>query len=164
MKRRKRNGTNCCVTAPLRSIGEAAKKLRREVLRQNQKTRPFRPLKTKLKCGWCIKGFRDPDLFEIERQSLTLSMDALVVCLQLISSFRWKLIIADVEGAFLQGEPINRKNGKIFVKIPKEGVPGLNRDDVVEVTKCVYGLADAPRAWWLSFSKAGLMFFGYSSI
>ena len=55
MKRIKRNGTNCCVTAPLRSIGEAAKKLRREVLRQNQKTRPFRPLKTKLKCGWCIK-------------------------------------------------------------------------------------------------------------
>lgn len=94
-------------------------------------------------------------MFEIERQSLTLSMDALVVCLQLVSSFRWKLIIADAEGAFLQGEPINRKNGKIFVKIPKGGVPGLNSDDVVEVTKCVYGLADAPRAWWLSFSKAG---------
>ena len=92
-------------------------------------------------------------MFEIERQSLTLSTDALVVCLQLISSFRWKLIIADVEGAVLQGEPINRKNSKIFVKIPKGGVPGLNSDDVVQVTKCVYGLADA--AWWLSFSKAG---------
>ena len=38
-------------------------------------------------------------------------------------------MIADIEGTFLQWQPINRKHGKIFVKIPKEGIPGLNSDD-----------------------------------
>ena len=89
---------------------EGANKLRKEVLPERflesrfvetRKPDPSVPGNTKLKCRWCIKGFRDPDLFEIERQSPTLSMDALVVCLQLISSCRWKLMIADVEGAFL---------------------------------------------------------------
>ena len=55
--------------------------------------------------------------------------------------------VADVEGAFLQGKPLERKQGRLFVKIPREGILGQTSNDVVEVLKCVYGLCDAPRAW-----------------
>ena len=30
---------------------------------------------------------------------------------------------------------------------------GLGSNSVVELVKCVYGLCDAPRAWWLSFTR-----------
>ena len=143
-------------------VGKEAEKLRQEYPRERflesrcVKTRrpnPEIPGGMELKCRWCIKGFKDPDLFSLERQSPTLSMDSLAVCLQVLVSKKWELIISDVEGAFLQGEPLKRENGKIFVKIPKDGIPGQNGDDVVEVLKCVYGLVDAPRIWWQSFSR-----------
>lgn len=114
---------------------------------------PVNPGKSELKCRWCIKGFKDPDILELQRQSPTLSSEGLAVCLQLIASSKWRLVIADVEGAFLQGEPLQRQNGRLFVKIPKEGIPNHDNMDVVEVLKCVYGLVDAPRAWWSSFSQ-----------
>lgn len=80
-------------------------------------------------------------------------MEGLAVCLQIIASCKWRLVIADVEGAFLQGEPLAREQGRLFVKIPKEGIPKCDPNDVVEILKCVYGLVDAPRAWWVSFSN-----------
>ena len=90
---------------------------------------------------------------DLERQSPTLSMEGLSICLQILASMKWQLIIADVEGVFLQGEPLTRKGGRLFVKIPKEGVPNQSNEDVVEVLKSVYGLSDAPRAWWTNFSN-----------
>lgn len=143
-------------------VGKEAERLQQEYPKErflesrSVKTRrpnPEVPGEMELKCRWCIKGFKDPDLFSLERQSPTLSMDSLSVCLQVLVSKKWELIISDVEGAFLQGEPLRRENGKIFVKIPKDGIPGQSSDDVVEVLKCVYGLVDAPRMWWQSFSR-----------
>lgn len=46
-----------------------------------------------------------------------------------------------------------RKGRKLYVKLPKEGVPRCDPQDVVGVIKCVYGLVDAPHVWWISFSK-----------
>eukprot|EP00435_Cladocopium_sp_Y103_P063878 s580_g25.t1 len=74
---------------------------------------PNMPGKKELKCRWCIKGYLDPDLMDLERQSPTLSMEGLSICLQVLASMKWRLIIADVEGAFLQGEPLKRKGGKL---------------------------------------------------
>ena len=42
---------------------------------------------------------------------------------------------------------MERKNGKVFVKIPKDGIPGCNQFDIVELVKCVCGLVDAPKDW-----------------
>ena len=120
---------------------------------KTRRDHPDKPGEKQIKCRWCIKGFRDPDLYEVNRQSPTLSLDALMVCLQLCSSFQWTLVISDVEGAFLQGEPLVRNKGKILVKLPPDGVPGYGKETIVELVKCVYGLCDAPRSWWLSFSK-----------
>lgn len=116
---------------------------------------PNQPGKTEIKCRWCVKGFRDPDIYEMNRQSPTLSMEALMVTLQILASNQWLMHIADVEGAFLQGETLKRKNGRVFVEVTKEDciVLGIPEGAVVELVKCVYGLSDAPRAWWESFSK-----------
>ena len=55
----------------------------------------------------------------------------------------------------MQGETLKRKNGRVFVEVAKEDctVLGITEGAVVELVKCVYGLSDAPRAWWESFSK-----------
>lgn len=62
---------------------------------------PVHPGKSELKCRWYIKGFKDPDILEFQRQSPTLSSEGLAVCLQLIALSKWQLVIADMEGVFL---------------------------------------------------------------
>lgn len=106
-----------------------------------------------IKCRWVIKGYQDPDLDSLERQSPTLTADGLSVVLQLISSKTWIMEIADVEGAFLQGGTLTRERGKLFARIPKDGIPGVEDTAIIELTKCVYGLNDAPLHWWKSICK-----------
>ena len=45
-----------------------------------------------------------------------------------------------------------RPSGQVYAKLPREGVPGVESDVVVEVCQYVYGLAEAPRQWWLCLS------------
>ena len=47
-----------------------------------------------------MKGFRDPDLMEMMRQSPTLSLDSFMVVLQILASNKWQMVISDVEGVF----------------------------------------------------------------
>ena len=74
--------------------------------------------------------------------------------LQIMASKKWVMTVADVEGAFLQGSPLDRPCGRLFVQLPPEGVPGVPANAMVEVEKHVYGVCvcDAPRQWWLCFS------------
>ena len=48
---------------------------------------------------------------------------------------------------------MNRKQGRIFVRVPKEEIPRFVGTELIELTKCVYGLSDPPRKWWLAFSR-----------
>ena len=106
-----------------------------------------------IKCRWVIKGYLDPDIDILMRQSPTLSADGLAVAFQLIASFRWQAQIADVEGAFLQGEKLTRERGRIFASLPRDGAGDIPNDAVIELTKCVYGLMDAPLKWWRSIAS-----------
>ena len=47
---------------------------------------------------------------------------------------------------------MERPGGNVYVRLFKEGVPIVEKDLMVEVCKYVYGLADAPRQWWLCLS------------
>ena len=142
-------------------VGKEAKRLREEVSKEQMlesrfvKTRrekPGHPGQQEVKCRWCIKGFRDPEVDIIDKQSPTLAADTLAMVLQVIASKRWVMTVADVEGAFLQGPPLERPCGRLFVQLPSEGVPGVSADVMIEVKKHEYGLCDAPRHWWLCFS------------
>ena len=46
-----------------------------------------------------------------------------------------------------------RERGKLYAKLPREGIPGLDKGDLIEITKCVYGLMDAPLQWWKCFTS-----------
>ena len=122
---------------------------------KTRRTDPDDPTKEEIKCRWVVKGFQDPDLDDLERQSPTLSADGLAVALQTIASNSWWMTIADV-GAFLQGEEYNRKGGSIYTTVPREGFPGIPNcipeGSIFELTKCVYGLMDAPLRWWRSIT------------
>ena len=106
-----------------------------------------------IKCRWVGKGFQDPDLDMLERQSPALSADGLAVVLQLFASKHWLLEIADVEAAFLQGDVFQRKNGPSFIRLPQDGVPGVPEGSLAKLKKCVYELNDAPLRWWHSMCK-----------
>ncbi|CAE7519486.1 zdhhc15, partial [Symbiodinium sp. CCMP2456] len=72
--------------------------------------------------------------------------------MQLIASHGWSLNIADVEGAFLRGDALSPTRGRLFIDLPPGGVPGVAEGSLIEAVKTVYGLADAPKAWWNCFS------------
>lgn len=107
-----------------------------------------------LKARWCIKRYLDPDILDVQTASPTLSNEGFSVALQLLASHKWKMTIADIEGAFLRGDTINRKNGRILVRLPKDGVPDIEQSAVCELIKPVYGLVDAPKLWWDSLTKS----------
>jgi hypothetical protein len=64
-----------------------------------------------LKARWCIRGYLDPDLMELQTSAPTLSAEGFAVVMQALASFKWGLVIGDIEGAFLKGDPIFRKKG-----------------------------------------------------
>ncbi|CAE7239733.1 TY1B-A [Symbiodinium sp. CCMP2592] len=105
-----------------------------------------------IKARWCIRGYLDPDLLELDTSAPTLTMEGFAIAMQLIASNGWSLNIADVEGAFLRGDSLSPSRGRLFIDPPPGGVPGLSEGCLIEAVKTVYGLADAPKAWWECFS------------
>ena len=108
---------------------------------------------TELKARWCIRGYQDPDLLRLDTEAPTLSSEGCAIALQCIASHKWSLQICDVEGAFLRGDDLSRADGRIFVSQPPGGMEGMEDGCLLECVKAVYGLADAPLAWYQSFSK-----------
>ena len=106
-----------------------------------------------LKARWCIRGYLDPDIFDLVTAAPTLSPEGFATAVQMITSKKWKMKIADIEAAFLRGDDMKRTQGKVLVKVPSDGIPGIDSESVIELTKPVYGLADAPRLWWKSLTK-----------
>ena len=108
---------------------------------------------TDLKARWCVRGYLDPDLLSLDTEAPTLSADGCAVALHNIASFRWKLQICDVEGAFLRGDNMQRATGRVFIGPPPDDIEGLQSGCLIEAIKAVYGLADAPLAWYQSFRR-----------
>ena len=61
--------------------------------------------------------------------------------------------LGDIKGAFLEAGPLNPKFAPLYAHQPKGGVPGLDPEDVIEVTGNVYGSNDAPFNWWFKFDE-----------
>ena len=106
-----------------------------------------------LKSRWCIRGYKDPDLLELETAAPTLSSEGFAIACQIIASCGWGMTIGDIEAAFLRGDGITRQKGRVLVKIPSEGIPDVPPTAIIELLRPVYGLADAPRLWWKSLTK-----------
>jgi len=107
----------------------------------------------KAKARWCLKGFLDPDLMSLEKCSPTMTKAGMNVILAFIAMKRWALNVMDVEGAFLQGDEMERPNGELYAELPTGGIPGVEDGSLIRLKKSVYGLCDAPVSWYWHFRK-----------
>lgn len=92
----------------------------------------------------CARGFEEDQSFRTD--SPTCSREGIRVVLTLIASKGWKCNSLDVKTAFLQGKQLDRT---VIVKPPKEA----DTNKLWILNKCVYGLADAPRYWYLKIKE-----------
>ncbi|CAE7795640.1 Copia protein [Symbiodinium microadriaticum] len=73
---------------------------------------------------------------------------------ELIASFRWKLMLGDIKGAFLASGDLPAKYRPLYARLPAGGIPGVPCDALIEVIGHVYGLNDAPSAWYKTLDRA----------
>lgn len=82
----------------------------------------------------------------IRSESPTCSTLNLRVVTALAASKRWKINLLDIQSAYLQGQEHDRN---VFLKPP----PEANTDKIWQLIKCVYGLIETARMWYLCISR-----------
>ena len=112
------------------------------------------PEGTKAKARLVAKGFTDPDLLTIRAEAPTLSKIGRHCLLQLACSHTFKLEVGDVSTAFLQGDK-NEQDRDVYLE-PTADLRtrlGIDKNSVLKLTGSVYGLRNAPRAWYQRVRK-----------
>ena len=109
---------------------------------------PWMPIKYKARI--VCRGDMDPDLLSLRRDAPTLARLSLMVILQIaISMADWFMFNADITGAFLQGDQsLASRKEPLYLRQPREGLPGLFRDQLLLVVRGIFGLANSPRLFW----------------
>ena len=104
-------------------------------------------LEIKPKARIVCRGDADPDLLELRRDAPTMTRLSLMILLQLAAAHKgWFIICADITGAFLQGDQaLAKRKEPLFVRQPKEGLPGLHPGQLLLVVRGIFGLANSPR-------------------
>ena len=88
------------------------------------------------------RGFEETE--SIQSDSPTCGKDAFRIFLAIASSNHWIIESTDIKSAFLQGQPLTRE---VYVEPPVEA----EQTGVLwRLKKCMYGLNDAPRRWFLN--------------
>ena len=96
------------------------------------------------KARLCVRGFEEEQDFRTD--SPTCSREGIRLFLATTASKQWKLHSMDVKGAFLQGKELERE---VVIRPPREA----NTSKLWLLQKCAYGLADAPRCWYLKIRE-----------
>ena len=63
------------------------------------------------------------------------------------ASNKWEIKSLDIKAAFLQGDQMERD---VFLRPPVDVCP---ENEVWKLKRCIYGLNDAPRAWYSRVNK-----------
>ena len=111
---------------------------------------------SKIKARLVARGFEEnaPDL---RVDSPTCSRESMRLVLLTTSMMNWKLQSIDFTAAFLQGDSLQRD---VFLKMP---VDVCDESQVWKLKRCIYGLNDAPRSWFLKISGALISLRGVQS-
>ena len=101
-----------------------------------------------------IKGFQDPDLLRIQRDSPTLSTLGRNMLFAVMSQKQWELWIGDIKTAFLNGDDTELSR-HIYGEPPDDVKAMLNMTDqqLFRIKKAIYGLLNAPRRWIEKLAK-----------
>ena len=99
-----------------------------------------------IKARLVARGFEEER--EVRADSPTCAKESLRLVLAILSCNDWPLFSLDIKTAFLQGNEIDRD---LYLRPPSEfAEPGY----IWKLRKCVYGLVDASRAWYLRVREA----------
>ena len=103
----------------------------------------------KPKARLIIKGFMDPDLLHLKRESPTLSTQNRNLLFAVAAQKRWKIQVGDIKTAFLNGDA-TEKERNLGADPPEEVRRMLNMKpwELFRVLKAVYGLLHAPKVWY----------------
>ena len=96
----------------------------------------------RIKARLVARGFEE--LEKIQSDSPTISKSVMRVFLAICSSLSWTVSTTDIKSAFLQGQNLDRD---VFIK-PPNGFE--DRHKLWKLKKCLYGLNDAARKFYLS--------------
>ena len=99
------------------------------------------------------QGFKDPDALNgmIDTEAPTLSRLSRNFILSVLCNLQWINFSADISTAFLQGKK-HADNRTLWIALPADArrILGFGSEDkVMKLKKPMYGLCDAPRAWYL---------------
>lgn len=104
------------------------------------------------KSRFCVTGWQDPHVLEIERAASTPPFQALYVSMQHSATRRWHCRIRDFKKAFRQSKNTSRRH-KLAVRLPRDGrdelahVLGIHPEQLLLCETEAYGLGSR-RAWW----------------
>ena len=87
------------------------------------------------------RGFQEEDDFPTD--SPTIQKASIRMILTVAATSKWNIQAIDIKSAFLQGDKLTRK---VFVKPPRES---NLKNKLWRLKKCLYGLKDASRQWYL---------------
>ena len=83
------------------------------------------------KSRWCVVGWEDPHIHEIERTAPTPLTSSMYLFLQLSASRKWSARAKDAKTAFLQSRPTTRKK-LLACRMPAdEAFPGYREDQLI---------------------------------
>ena len=119
-------------------------------------------LEMKPKARIVCRGDNDPDLLELRRDAPTLTRLGMMLLLQVAASIKDSFIVcADITGAFLQGDQaLAKRKEPLFIRQPREGLPGLAAGQLLLVVRGIFGLANSPRLFW-RFLRDNLIKLGF---
>ena len=100
---------------------------------------------SQVKARLVAKGFQE-NTEALRKDSPTCTKSNLRTLLTLSVSNNWKVKSIDIKSAFLQGRDIQRE---LFVKPPA----GVSDGKLWKLKKCLYGLNDAAREWYLKVKE-----------
>ena len=113
------------------------------------------------KSRWCVIGWMDPMIHEIERSAPTPLTSSMYIFMQVCASRHWEARVKDAKTAFLQSKPTTRKR-KLACRMPKdETFPGYDPRQLILLLTEVYGLVSGPAWWRRSFLELCVKELGY---
>ena len=99
-----------------------------------------------LKARLVARGFEE-DSSNLHTDSPTCSRQSMRLVFLTAASNKWEIKSLDIKAAFLQGDKMERD---VFLRPPVDVCP---ENEVWKLKRCIYGLNDAPRAWYSRVNK-----------
>ena len=108
----------------------------------------------KPKARLIVRGFEDPYLLHVWRDSPTMAIQSRNVLLAVSAINSWNLFTGDIKIAFLNGDELPLKD-QLFGDPPEEAreIWGMSQNEVLRLRKVIYGLLHAPRVWYDKLSR-----------